>query len=169
MMEPVSARRRAGRNPREQGTSVNDEDRLRTLADLVPILEAPDADFGRWELPAPRDGVHSFGWFEFGPTAELWRAAVGRGEWVISGFDWRTWLATDEGRSLRESPGATATATADQLARLLTAIVRSDRFVEGSIEGAFESGLLARIARRADVLLADREVRPDPGTRPRAR
>jgi hypothetical protein len=36
---------------------------------------------------------------------------------------------------------------------LLTAIVRSDRFVEGSIEGAFESGLLAAICRRAAVLL----------------
>jgi len=37
---------------------------------------------------------------------------------------------------------------------LLTAIVRSDRFVEGSIEGAFRSGLLARISRRAEALLA---------------
>ena len=46
------------------------------------------------------------------------------------------------------------TATADDLARLLTAIVRSDRFSEGSINGAFESGLLARIARRAATLLA---------------
>ena len=143
--------------PGDQGTSVNDADRLRILADLVPILEAPDADFGRWEAPAPRDGVHSLGWFEFGPTAEAWRTAVGRGEWVISGFDWRTWLATMEGRSLREDLDATATATADQLARLLTAIVRSDRFVEGSIEGAFTSGLLARIARRASVLLSDQQ------------
>lgn len=139
---------------------MNDDDRLRTLADLVPILEAPGADFGRWETPPPRDGVHSLGWFEFGPTAEIWRTAVGRGEWVISGFDWRTWLATEEGRSLRENPDAPATATVDQLARLLTAIVRSDRFVEGSIEGAFASGLLARIARRAGVLLADREGTP---------
>ena len=41
----------------------------------------------------------------------------------------------------------------EQLGWLLTAIVRSDRFVEGSIEGAFASGLLARIARRAAALL----------------
>ena len=39
------------------------------------------------------------------------------------------------------------------MAMLLTAIVRSDRFVEGSIEGAFQSGLLAAICRRAAVLL----------------
>ena len=137
---------------------MDDADRLRALADLVPILEAPDADFGHWELPAPVDGVHSFGWFEFGPTAEAWRAGVGRGGWVIHGFDWRTWLETDEGRALHEQPETVSTATTEHLATLLTAIVRSDRFVEGSIEGAFDSGLLARIARRAAALLEERRV-----------
>jgi hypothetical protein len=34
------------------------------VAGLVPALEAPDADFGRWETPPPRDGVLSLGWFE---------------------------------------------------------------------------------------------------------
>ena len=53
---------------------MNDDDRLRTLADLVPVLEAPDADFGRWVSPPPRDGVHSLGWFAFGqlPDATAW-------------------------------------------------------------------------------------------------
>jgi hypothetical protein len=134
---------------------VVEADRLRDLADLVPSLEAPDADFGHWEAPPPVDGVHSFGYFEFGPTAEAWRAAVGRGGWVIVGFDWRSWLQTDEGRALRDRPEALASATPEQLGKLLTAIVRSDRFVEGSIAGAFESGLLARIARRATALLAE--------------
>lgn len=138
------------------GTIVVDDDRLRALADLVPILEAPDVDFGHWEVPPPRDGVHSFGYFVFGPTADAWRAGVGRGGWVIVGFDWRSWLETDEGRALRDRPEALAVATPDQLGMLLTAVVRSDRFVEGSIEGAFESGLLARIARRAAALLDER-------------
>lgn len=129
-------------------------DRLRILADVLPALEAPDADFGHWELPPPQDGVHSLGWFEFGPTAEAWRTAVANGEWVVAGFDWPAWLEGDEGRALRDDPSAVANATPDQLARLLTAIVRSDRFTEGSIAGAFESGLLARISRRALVLMA---------------
>ncbi|MDQ3126943.1 MAG: DUF6508 domain-containing protein, partial [Chloroflexota bacterium] len=77
----------------------------------------------------------------------------GQGSWLIQGFDWRTWLHTDEGRALRDQADALDAATADQLAKLLTAIVRSDRFVEGSIEGAFRSGLLARIARRSAALL----------------
>lgn len=128
-------------------------ERLRALADALPLLEAPDADFGRWVLPAPRDGVQSLGWFEFGPTAESWRAAVTAGSWIVAGFDWRTWLSGEEGRALRDDPDAVAAATPDQVAWLVTAIVRSDRFVEGSIAGAFESGLLARISRRARDLV----------------
>jgi hypothetical protein len=128
-------------------------ERLRALADLVPVLEAPAADFGGWELPPQRDGVQSLGWFELGPTAEVWRAAVDRGGWIEPGFDWRSWLATPRGRALKEEPDAVMTAAPAELAWLLTAIVRSDRFVEGSIAGAFESGVLARIARRAAALL----------------
>jgi uncharacterized protein DUF6508 len=132
-------------------------ERLRPLADLVPILEAPGADFGGWETPPPVDGVHGLPFFRFGPAAEAFRAAVARGGWIVV-FDWMAWLETDEGRALRDRPDALAAAAPDQLARLLTAIVRSDRFVEGSIAGAFESGLLARIARRAASLLASADV-----------
>lgn len=137
-------------------------ERLLPLADLVPILEAPDADFGHWEGGSTgTDGVLHMPWFAFGPTGEAFRAAVGRGGWVIAGFDWMTWLQTDEGQALRDRPGAVETATAEQLAQLLTAIVRSDRFVEGSIAGAFGSGLLTRVARRAAALMTEMD---GPGT-----
>ena len=131
------------------------DERLRALAEILPMLEAADAAFGHWELPPPRDGVHSLGWFEFGPTADAWRAAVAHGQWVIVGFDWPTWLHGEEGRALRDDRVALAAADPEQLARLLTAIVRSDRFTEGSIAGAFDSGLLAAISRRAAALLLD--------------
>jgi hypothetical protein len=133
---------------------VTHADRLRALADLVLILEAPDTDFGHWCVPPPVDGVHHLPYFVFGPAAEAWRAGVGRGGWVIAGFDWRSWMET-EGGAFRDQPEAVGSATSEQLAKLLTAIVRSDRFVEGSIAGAFESGLLARISRRAAALLAE--------------
>jgi len=90
----------------------------------------------------------------FGPTADTFRAAVGRGGWIITGFDWMTWLQSDEGQAFRNDPEGVAAATPDQLAMLLTAITRSDRFVQGSIAGAFGSGLLVGIARRAAALLA---------------
>jgi hypothetical protein len=133
---------------------VDDLDRFRALADLGPALEAADAEFGHWEVPPPRDGVGSLGWYVFGPLADAWRAAVAAAGLVVAGFDWPAWLAGDEGRALRDDPVALAAATPEQLARLVTAIVRSDRFTEGSIAGAFESGLLARISRRAAALVA---------------
>lgn len=148
-----AARALAPTRVRMDSPVLNDRDRLHALAELVPFLEAPDADFGHWETPASKDGIDSLGWFEFGPTAERWRAGVGQGSWVIQGFDWRSWLETDEGRALHDQAETVDTATADQLAKLLTAIIRSDRFVEGSIEGAFRSGHLGRIARRAEALL----------------
>jgi hypothetical protein len=130
-------------------------ERLRPLADLVPILESADADFGHWEAPPPVYDVHQMPYFVFGPTADAFRSAVASGAWVMMGFDWMKWLDTDEGKALRDRPEALGAASSDDLAKLLTAIVRSDRFVEGSIAGAFESGLLARIVRRAAGLLAE--------------
>ena len=110
-------------------------ERLHALADLVPILEDPDADFGHWDTAPATDGVEHLPWYTFGPAGDAFRAALGRGGWVINGFDWRTWLEGDEGRTLRDGPDAMADATPEQLARLLTAIVRSDRFVEGFDRG----------------------------------
>ena len=98
-------------------------------------------------------------YFTFGPTADAFRSAIGRGGWIVTGFDWMTWLQTDDGASFRDRPEALAAASTDDLAKLLTAIVRSDRFVEGSLAGAFESGLLARIAQRAAALLVAEDGR----------
>ncbi len=121
----------------------------------MPVLEAPDADFGHWDDTPTVAGTEHLPWFVFGPTADAFRVAVAQGGWMIVGFDWMSWLKTGEGQALRDDPDAVGHATADQLAMLLTAIIRSDRFVEGSMAGAFESGLLSRIARRAATLLAE--------------
>jgi hypothetical protein len=53
---------------------------------------------------------------------------------------------------LRDHPEALASATPDQLAKLITVVVRQERFYEGSLAGAFEDGLVLAIVRRAGVL-----------------
>ncbi|HEU0236868.1 MAG TPA: DUF6508 domain-containing protein [Candidatus Limnocylindrales bacterium] len=129
-------------------------DRLRELGDLEEALAAAtDTDFGTWSTPAPKGDVSYLPQYAFGPVGKAFLAVVGRGGWVFP-FDWGAWLATPEGAALQggEAAEAVARATPLQLARLLTAIVRSDRFVEGSVAGAFESGLLLGIARRAGGL-----------------
>jgi hypothetical protein len=103
------------------------------------------------------DGVYTMPYYELSPQArELLRAVP------IEIFDWGAWLTTEEGRRLSTDKAALAEANVDQLIRLLTAIVRSDRFSEGSLAGAFESGLLEAIVRRAAALtqdVADEEAR----------
>lgn len=74
---------------------------------------------------------------------------------VTMGFRWPDWIKTAEAQALIADHARISEASADQLVKLTTAIVRSDRFSEGSIAGAFESGLLTAIARRARVLTRD--------------
>jgi hypothetical protein len=72
-------------------------------------------------------------------------------DWVTP-FDWPEWMQTDEARQLRDDPDALATATSAQLQKLLTVLVRQDRFVEGSLAEHFRSGMIDRIVARAAVL-----------------
>ena len=131
-------------------------ERLDALAAILPALEASDGDFGRWEPMAQgRDGTYNLPYFVSGPLFQAFTGAVARGRWMIVGFDWPTWARTDRAQALWKDPSAMATATPDELAWFLTALVRSERFSEGTLDEAYESGLLARIARRAAVLASE--------------
>jgi hypothetical protein len=72
--------------------------------------------------------------------------------WVLQGWDWPAWMKTEEAVALRAVPAALEAASPEQLAKLLTALIRRERFVEGALNGAFESGLMTAIVRRAAAL-----------------
>lgn len=129
-------------------------DGLGGLAAHLAILESPDFTFGEW-VPARTDaeGVTQMPWYRFSPQAEAFLAAVGAGGWVTP-FDWMTWMASPEGRRLDSSPTAVATASAEDLGHLLTAYVRGERFGDGTLANAYQSGMLTAIARRAAALLS---------------
>jgi len=127
--------------------------RLEALVALLPELESPDFRIGRWaggeRLP---DGAITMPYFELDERGEALLAVIGRGGWVQP-FDWMTWLDAPDGRALAEDPERMSRATPEDLSRILTAIVRSERFGDGNIAGAVESGLILRIVRRAAELL----------------
>lgn len=126
--------------------------RLQALAAFLPVFDSPDFVFGHWEEPPPEpDGTLRFPYFALGPDAQSFFEEVGRGGWVINGFDWKAWNGTPEAVALRRGDGFDR-ATPIALARLLTALVRQDRFVEGTLAEAHESGLLRRIVQRAASL-----------------
>ena len=71
------------------------------------------------------------------------------------GFAWPDWAGTPEAIALRTGTAtALARATPDQLAKLLTMLIREDRFNEGALAESFETGLVAAIVRRAGATLA---------------
>ena len=128
---------------------------LRELAAWESRLADPSFAMGAWTDAVTRaDGVIEMPCFTLSESGDAFaRAMAGAG--LVRPFDWPAWLETPRGQELRQ-PAPVASATPAELANLVTAIVRSERFSEGSIEGAFESGLLLAIARRARALVEDR-------------
>ena len=127
-------------------------DRLQRLADQLPTFEAPGFTFGAW-VPSTRreDGVIEMGWYQLSEEAETFTRSLGG--WITP-FDWPTWANGPEGTALLHDPPAVASASAEDLGKLLTSLVRGNRFSEGTLAWAHESGLLTAIMRRAAALLA---------------
>jgi hypothetical protein len=130
-------------------------DRLRPLAGYADVLESADFDFGHW-VPSRRleNGSHSMPYFEFSEAALEFLAAC-----PVEVFDWPAWHQTEEAQALMHDRAVLGTATPDQLIKLLTALIRGDRFTEGNLAEAFEAGLLAAIARRASELINPKSAR----------
>ena len=123
-------------------------ERLRLLGEWADRLAAPDFDFGHWVKSEQRaDGAWSMPYFDFSTEAlEFLQAAP------IEVFAWPDWMETEEAQRLLADHSAIAEATDDQLVKLMTALVRGDRFGEGTLANSYDSGLLAAIAQRARVL-----------------
>ena len=127
--------------------------RFEPLAAMLPALEAADFEAGRWHDSERRaDDVWTMPWYELGPTADAYLRAVGESGLMWTGFDWPSWAKTPEAIALHGDREALARATPDQLAKLLTALIREDRFNEGALGDSFESGIMTAIARRAKEL-----------------
>ena len=124
--------------------------RLRRIARHLPAFEAPGFEFGSWVPSREReDGVIVLGWYEPGPEAREFLSDLGG--WITP-FAWPAWAESAEGQALLGHPEAVASADADDLRKLLTVYVRSERFGDGTLEAAFKSRMLSAIVRRAGVL-----------------
>jgi hypothetical protein len=129
---------------------------LTWLASWAGPLADPAFEFGHWipARPLP-DGTLHVPWYELSPEAERFvREASGHG--FVVPFDWMAWSSSEDGQRLLGHPEAVASAAASDLVRLLTAYVRGERFGDGTLEGALESGMLVAIARRARGLVSQR-------------
>lgn len=115
---------------------------LATLAGLERFLEV---------VGSGRDGVLLLDPYRYDPAVEsLVRWLYDRGL-VVVGFAWADW---DEGRRLQ--PSDLAGCPVRDAVKMLTAVVRNDRFCAGALGGALESGMVqACLARLGDHLGGD--------------
>jgi hypothetical protein len=106
---------------------------LRGALDELEALDASGAPHGEWVG----------GWME---TSEAVRAAAAAaaGVGAVVVFAWPDWPEIDRYRR----PEAFEGAPVADVARMVTAMVRSDRFTEGSLAGAADDGLLQAALRR---------------------
>jgi len=127
-------------------------ERLRRLGAWADRFADPAFSFGEW-VPARtgEDGVIAVPWFDISEAGQQFVSEMYELGWVYD-FDWMTWLGTPEAQELSRDPEPIAAANADDLGKLLTAIIRGERFGDGQLEGAFHSGILLAIARRAQEL-----------------
>jgi hypothetical protein len=130
----------------------NRQERLAALASFLPLFSDPDFKFGEWQGGQDQNGVLTMPWFSMSPEALRFHEVLYDYGYVRE-FDWNEWARTEEGIALRDDPQAIENADEDQLARLLTALARADRFSDGVLHDAYDSGLLARIVARAAVLI----------------
>ncbi len=131
-------------------------DRLAGLANFLPVFQAPGFEFGHWEGGEKTEsGALQMPYLVLSDNAKAFvRAAYDLG-WVLRDFNWSRWKDTPGAKRLRDDPKALGNASPEELARLLTICIRQDRFVEGTLDSAFNSGLLIRIMARAEAIMRD--------------
>ncbi len=126
---------------------------LRNIAAFAPILAAPDFVTGAWTEPQrSAEGVITMAWFHLSGPASAFVAAIATED--VAAHYRRP--VDEEARAvlmhMAEHPSAIADASIDQIAWILTFQLRADRFSEGSLARAFDTGLMRAIAERAAVL-----------------
>ncbi len=114
------------------------------LRGALARLEAADS-MGSWtEAVQHADGSWQLPYTTLSADAEDFLATLGRLGLHLP-FEWTAW---ERGQVLARDPAQLEQASPAEAAMLIVAIRRSDRFVEGEVLEALESGLIQRAARR---------------------
>jgi hypothetical protein len=72
-------------------------------------------------------------WFEMSEVADKFISMANGFIETLKDFDWTKWIQQPEDRSFSGRPDAIASANGEQLAKFSLALVRQDRFSEGTL------------------------------------
>ena len=132
-------------NYKEQIHAITQKD-WKPLIELIPKVEST-SKFGEWE-----EEDILFPYCIEAPIVSQFLHIVYRLPIIIS-FDWGAW---EEGRKIASNDDFDLdTLDLPAKCKLITAIVRSDRFSEGTLVSAFESGLILRILKSIEKQISD--------------
>lgn len=129
---------------------------LQALAAFGPQLRDPNASAGRWAGQTGAGTVEdplTMPSFALSDLLTRFEAMTYNAGWVQD-VDWMEWSRGPEAKRLLRDKASLAHATVDQIAKVLTTLIRSDRFSEGALARSFEAGTLRALAERAEALLA---------------
>ncbi|WP_172122502.1 DUF6508 domain-containing protein [Devosia sp. 919] len=127
--------------------------KLERLASFLPTFSANGFVFGSWtQLRSEEHGAMILPSYMLEPAALAFVETCYADGWINQNFDWVSWKETSEASALRDDPTTLASASASQIAQLLTVLVRQDRFSEGTLDWAFQTGLLSNILSRVSEL-----------------
>ena len=126
---------------------------IRALADFWSVFANPKFVYETQDEVKEKKGVITMPSSSLSPEAKAFNKMIYQEGWILDGFGWPEWTKTDEFKDLFSKPEALAKASADQLAKLLTALARKERFCEGTMASACADGLLAGITQRAGMLM----------------
>ena len=129
------------------------KEQIQALADFWPVFANPKFVYETQDEVKEEKGVMTMPSSSLSSEAKAFHKMIYLEGWILDGFDWPEWAQTDEFKDLFSKPEALAKACAHQLAKLLTALARKERFCEGTMASACSDGLLARITQRASILL----------------
>lgn len=127
---------------------------LQALANFWPVFANPKFVYETEDKHEKRaDGVLVMPSSTLSSEAYAFHKMVYREGWILREFDWPEWAGTDEFNNLFGKKGAVAKASVQQLAQLLTTLVRKERFSSGTMACAYSDGLLTGITHRASMLI----------------
>ena len=129
------------------------KEQLRALADFWPVFANPKFVYEVQDEVKEKKGVITIPSSSLSSEAKAFNKMIYQEGWILDGFDWPEWAQTDEFKDLFSKPEALAQACAHQLAKLLTALARKERFCEGTMASACADGVLAGITQRAAMLI----------------
>lgn len=130
--------------------------RLQEMTCYLPDLEDPD--FWPGDIRSGQkteSGSIIMPYVVLGDAAEAFVATAYERGWVLCGFHWVSWGRSEDAQALCSDPSVLARAEPMQLLYLITALIRQDRFSEGTLLNAFRAGLILGIVRRAAAILKD--------------